>query len=163
MTSSNSVVPVAPDGVQTYEIGFDGDVGDLVHRVTPSARVLSTPTCTVLWHHLDLQTELDAVLDALSAVGITPRQVYESVGCSRRQRKDGDDGRRLDPGSMPTALTYCEVRIDGRLGDAILGHLRWSNRVLQTTIVRVRLSYDALRALLAEMSSATRVDYVISL
>jgi len=161
--SSASAVPAAPDALQTYEIGFDGDVGDLVHRVTPSARVLSTPTCTVLWHHLDLQTELDAVLDALSSVGITPRQVYESVGCPRRRAEGSDGARRLEAGCMSAASTYCEVRIDGRLGDAILGHLRWSNRVLQTTIVRVRISYDALRALLAEMSIATRVDYVISL
>jgi hypothetical protein len=163
MISSTSAARPAVEGLHTYEIGFDGDVGDLVHRVTPSARVLCTPTCTVLWHHLDLQAELDVVLDALSAVGITPREVYESVGCSRGQLAESRRGRRMDADAIAVASTYCELRIDGRLGDAILAHLRWSNRVVQTTIVRVRVSYDALRALLAEMSTATRVDYVLSL
>jgi hypothetical protein len=163
MISSTSAAPSAAGGLRTYEIGFDGDVGDLVHRVTPSARVLSTPTCTVLWHHLDLQTELDVVLDALSAVGITPREVYESVGCSGGHQREVERDRRLEPERVRTASTYCELRIDGQLGDPILAHLRWSSRVVQTTIVRVRVSYEALRTLLAEMSAATRVDYVLSL
>ncbi len=148
------------EGLHTYEIGFDGDVGALVHRATPSARVLCTPTCTVLWHHLDRAAELDGLLDALSAVGITPREVFESLGGTHGMLSEAGPGRDLDATSSPT---YCEVRIDGRLGDAILAHLRWSHRVVQTTVVRVRVSYDALRVLLAEMSAATRVDYVLSL
>src|SRR5262245_22333125 len=124
-----------------YEIGFDGDVADLVERAVPAARVLSRPTCTVLWHHMQDADELNVLLDALMTLGITPLEVYEAA-CEAPRNHDGR-GRRRKIGAWggarrPTPSTYCEVRVEGCLGDAILSHLRWSHRVVQTTVVRIK-------------------------
>lgn len=155
---------VRPGAARTYEIGFDGDVVDLVRRVLPTAHVLSSPTCTVLWHHLRDTEELDTLLDALLTLGITPLVVYEAAGGVRRGQ--GRPGRQAQvgesAGAVPPMPTYCEVRVDGRLGDAILRHLRWSHRVVQTTVVRVRASQEALRGMLAELAMADRLDYVVA-
>ncbi|HET9649734.1 MAG TPA: hypothetical protein VFP34_16095 [Microlunatus sp.] len=130
-----------PQRVRTYEIGLDGDVAGLVRSISPAAQVIGSPVCTVLWHRVDDADELYAVLDALYAMGISPREVHEAPAGARR---------------------HCEVRIDGRLGDAVLRQLHWSYRVLQTTIVRVRTSQDALRSMLSELTRTSRLDYVVS-
>jgi hypothetical protein len=158
---------IGDSAARTYEIGFDGDVVDVVRRVLPTAQVLSTPTCTVLWHHLRDAQELDTLLDSLLTMGITPVEMYEAAGGVRRGQAHTSplaEVRRWGgwAGAVPATWTYCEVRVDGRLGDAILRHLRWSHRVAQTTVVRVRAYPEALRGMLAELAVAARLDYVVA-
>lgn len=159
--------PSGPAGaaVRTYEIGFDGDVVDLVHRAVPAARVLCRQTCTVLCHDVRDASELDLLLNSLMALGITSFEVFEAAGGVRRvpamPRPRAGAGEWAAGLDSPLS-TYCEVRVEGRLGDATLRHLRWSHRVVQTTIVRVRASQDALRAVLAELATAGRLDYLVA-
>ncbi|HEU5483800.1 MAG TPA: hypothetical protein VFU98_02750 [Microlunatus sp.] len=127
-----------------YEIRFDGDVAELVQQVSPSAQVLDVPTYTILWQNVRVPGELDAMLDALIGMGITPHEVYGTGAGHRR-------------------TSYCEVRIGGLLGEALLQHLGWPHRVAQSTVILLRATHDNLRSVLAQMSAATEVDYVIAL
>ncbi|GAA3611391.1 hypothetical protein [Microlunatus ginsengisoli] len=123
--------------LRTYEIGLVGDVADRVRSLAPGAEVHSTDPLTVFWRHPRRPDEVDTLLQALSSLGIAPRELYESAD-------------------------YCEVRIDGCLGTAILHHLRWSHRLVQTTVVRVRLSHDALRTTLRQLADVGRLDYLLA-
>lgn len=145
-----------------YEIGFEGDVADAVHRVTPDAQVTEVPTCTILWSHVRRPAELDALLDTLLSLGLTPREVYESAAGlhQRHGGQAGPDVAASDPDEAP--LLYCEVRVVGSLGDPLLRHLGWSHRVAKCTVVRLQTSHAGLRAVLAEMASITRIDYMLA-
>lgn len=122
-----------------YEIGFDGDVRAEVRLFSPTARVLGVPTNTILWSRESGAADVDLLLDSLLGMGIAPHEVHEA-----------GDG-------------HCEVRIGGRLGEAMLGYLGWSHRVVRTTVVKLRASQESLGAILRQMSLVTRVDYVVAL
>ena len=124
-----------------YEIGFDGDVVEVVHRISPAAHVTGMPTCTILWSDEGAAGALDTLLDTLLALGITPSEVHEAAGDA----------------------AYREVRLNGCLGTTMLRYLGWSYRVDKTTVVRLESSHDELRAVLRNMASVTRVDYVLAL
>jgi hypothetical protein len=169
MTNPAVDSPSGPLGgaLRTYEIGFDGDVVDLVHRAVPTAQVLCRQTCTVLCHHVRDATELDVLLNSLMALGITSFEVFEAAGRARHGHGQELPRLQASAGEWAAALdapmsTCCEVRVEGRLGDATLRHLRWSHKVVQTTVVRVRASQDALRAVLAELATAGRLDYLVA-
>jgi hypothetical protein len=95
----------------------------------------------------------------LSDYGITPCEIHESAGGSRPERLPASGQSDLSSARPP----YCEVRIVGRLGAAVLHHLGWSHRVARTTVVRLRASRLGLRIALAQLSTVTGVDYVVSL
>jgi uncharacterized protein YjiS (DUF1127 family) len=137
--------PKLPDAaLRRYEISFDGDVRGLVDQIRPSARILGVPTRTILWRHTRSAAELDTILHALLDLGITPREIHESMPV------------RTEP------VTYCEVRVDGRLGLATLHHLRWSYRVASTTIVQLQTDRDGLQGIFTELAGRVRIDYVLS-
>lgn len=160
-----------------YEVGFLGDVADQARRVNPTAFVRALPTRTILWTRSSRANELDALLDTLSGLGLTPQEVYESVGphgsaaasggataeypalgCAGVGREGSGGGSRGSEGNL-----YCEVRVSGRLGEVLLRHLGWSHRVVQTTVVTLRASHRALGTLLERMSRYASVDYVLAL
>jgi uncharacterized protein YjiS (DUF1127 family) len=148
-----------PDTVGLYEIGLDGDVCDAMRRANPEAQVAAAKTSTVLWSRVQRRRELHALLDSLADFGLTPHEIHES---GRETHSD----RQSWPGrANPVGLRslYCEVRIGGWLGDAALHHLGWSHCVVQTTVVTVQVTRASLGDLLAQMSTLTRVDYVVSL
>lgn len=122
------------------EICFDGDVGDLIRAVDPTAVVSSRLTCTTLWHRQAGAEDLDRLLDDLSQFGIAPLDVH----------RGGDDHRRGD----------CEVIVPGRLGRALLHHLGWSHRVSPVTVARLSLTVG-LGKLLDALGSRATVRYVI--
>ena len=113
----------------------------------------------MLWSWLQRRDELHALLDSLADFGLTPREIHESVG-----------DIHSDPQSWPghtdpvgVRSMYCEVRIGGWLGEAALHHLGWSHCVVQTTVVTVPATRVSLGDVLAQMSTVTRVDYVVTL
>lgn len=116
---------------------------ELAHRLTAVAEVWSQPTCTILWQRLAGVPELNALLDALLKMGTTPYEVYEST-----------------PGVHRSA--YCEVRIAGCLGEAMLQYLGWSHRVVQPTVVTLQATPADLGSVLSELSAVTSVDYVLA-
>ena len=124
-----------------YEIGFNGDVVDLARRISPAAHVTGLPACTILWSSERSADALDTLLDTLLALGITPSEVHEAAGDA----------------------AYCEVRLSGCLGRAMLRYLGWSHRVARTTVVRLKSSQDELRTVMLQMASVARVDYVLAL
>ena len=64
---------------------------------------------------------------------------------------------------MESVFAVADVFFVGRLGAAVLHHLGWSHRVARTTVVRLRASRLGLRIVLAQLSTVTGVDYVVSL
>lgn len=159
------MTPVGTDAVRTFEIGLDGDVADLVRRVAPEASEVTVPTLTVLWSQIGSIDELDALLDELLSLGITPEVLYETVG----DRPCGPAGVGR-PGPAPAATEsdpaagsrYCEVRVPGVLGRAVLHHLQWSNKAVRITVVRIQASYETLRSVLGRLGSTADIDYVIA-
>jgi hypothetical protein len=60
----------------------------------------------------------------------------------------GDEGQPSD--QRPDVVRSYEVRVEGRLGDALLRYLRWSDRTPPVeSVVRVRLSAGGLQRLVA--------------
>ena len=148
-----------PDAVGSYEIGLDGDVCDAMRRANPKAQVAAARTSTVLWSRVQRRGELHALLDSLADFGLTPHEIHESG-------REIDSDRQSWPGRAdPVGVRslYCEVRIGGWLGEAALHHLGWSHCVVQTTVVTVQVTRASLGDLLAQMSTLTRVDYVVTL
>jgi hypothetical protein len=148
-----------PEADRLYEIGLDGDVSEAIRRSQPAAQVVGSGTSTILWTRLHRPDDLQVLLDALSDYGITPCEIHESAGGSRPDRLPASGLADLSSARPP----YCEVRIVGRLGAAVLHHLGWSHRVARTTVVRLRASRLGLRIVLAQLSTVTGVDYVVSL
>jgi len=148
-----------PDTERLFEIGLDGDVCDVMRRSNLRARVAPAHTSTILRSLLHHPGELQVLLDALSDFGITPHEVHAPAAGIRPEQQS-----RGDPADSVTARPlYCEVRIGGRLGVAALHHLGWSHRVVQTTVVTVRATQASLQEALAQMSTVTDVDYVVTL
>ena len=147
-----------PEADWLYEIGLDGDGCDAMRRTHPTAQVMSAGTSTILSARLRRPEDLHALLDALADFGLTPGEVHESPCRNGSERRSGGDP--VEPPSR--SLPYCEVRIPGVLGKAALHHLGWSHRVVRTTVVRLRASHRSLRAVLAQMSTVTGVDYVVA-
>jgi hypothetical protein len=147
----------APGSVdRLYELGFDGNVAAAVQSISPSAQVSTIPACTILWRRLRSADELDDLLDSLLDMGITPTEVHEASGGVHRRSGQGVSG-----GGPRT--TYCEVRVRGQLGDAVLRYLGWSSRVVETTVVRLRVSDEALGSLVGQVSQVSRLDYLLAL
>jgi hypothetical protein len=140
-----------------YELGFDGDVMATVHSISPSARVITVPVSTILWHRPSSAEELDDLLDSLLDMGITPSEVHESA----RRAHPGMDPAPGHGGVHPSS--YCEVRVRGELGNATLQYLGWSHRVVETTVVRLHASDEALRSLVGQVSAVSRLDYLLAL
>jgi hypothetical protein len=111
-----------------------------------------------LWSRLRHCDELYLLLDALSDFGLTPREIHVSGAIHPEHQCPAGSAE-----SVNERLAYSEVRIGGRLGAAALHHLRWSHRVVQTTVVTVCASPARLRTVLAQMSTVTEVDYVVAL
>lgn len=155
-----------PSGERWYEIGFEGDVVDAVQRLTPAARVTDVPTCTILWSWGRRPDELDTLLDTLSGLGVSLREVYESAGgLHQGLLPRGGTSTQVCPASSgdDASRPYCEVRVGGRLGEAVLRYLGWSHRVAKITVVKLRTSHEELRVMLAEMAKISRVDYLLAL
>jgi len=148
-----------PDTAGLYEIGLDGDVCGAMRRADPEARVAAARTSTVLWSRVQRRDELHALLDSLADFGLTPHEIHES-GREIHSHRPSWPGH-ADP--VGVRSLYCEVRIGGCLGEAALHHLGWSHSVVQTTVVTVRATRARLGDLLAQMSTLTRVDYVVTL
>jgi hypothetical protein len=148
-----------PDTVGLYEIGLDGDVCDAMRRANPEAQVPAARTSTVLWSRLQRRDALHTLLDSLADFGLTPHEIHES-GREIHSDRQSWPGR---PNPVGPRSLYCEVRIGGWLGDAALHHLGWSHCVVQTTVVTVHATRAGLGDLLAQMSTLTTVDYVVTL
>ena len=155
-----TVVSTPRSAERLYELGFDGDVMATVQMVSPSAQVTTGPVSTILWQHLSRVDQFDDLLDSLLDMGITPTEVHESVpGVRRGLAPAGGDGGT--GGSLRT--TYCEVRVRGQLGDATLTYLGWSHRVVETTVVRLRATDEALWSLVGHVCGVSRLDYLLAL
>ena len=155
-----TVVSTPGSGERFYELGFDGNVMAAVQSISPSAQVTTGPVSTILWHRLSSIDEFDDLLDSLLDMGITPTEVHESAGGIHRSP---DPAAGQDDSGASPATTYCEVRVCGQLGDAILKYLGWSHRVAEITVVRLRASDEALRALVGRTSEVGRLDYLLAL
>ena len=129
-----------------YEIGLDGDVGDEIRVLVPTARVAAMARSTVLWSWPRRREDLDGLLDRLLELGITPQEVHQAPG------RQGTDQH-----------PYCEVRIGGCFGEATLQYLGWSHQIAQTTVVVLRATQEALGSALARMAAVARLDYVLAL
>ena len=159
------MTPIGPDPVRTFEIGLDGDVADLVRRVAPEASEVTVPTLTVLWSRIGSVDELDALLGQLLSLGITPEVLYETMGDRHRGRSGvGRPGpvSATPESEAPAGSRYCEVRVPGVLGRAVLHHLQWSSQAVRITVVRIQASYETLRSILARLGSTADIDYVIA-
>jgi hypothetical protein len=156
-----SVERVSGSVERPYEIGFDGDVTAVVLLATPSAQVSVLPMSTILWQRLRWADELDVLLDSLLDMGITPAEVYEAAGGIAGAAAEVDG--QVDQQRVRARSPYCEVRIRGRLGDAVLQYLGWSHRVVETTVVRLHASDEDLRNFLGQLAPVTRLDYLLAL
>ncbi|HET8914931.1 MAG TPA: hypothetical protein VFM91_04425 [Propionibacteriaceae bacterium] len=121
-----------------YEITLCGTpLASLAARF-PSVALYPAPVSTVLSRSAVDSLEIDELVDKLRSLGITPREV--------RGSRD-----------------HYEVRIEGRLGDAVLHSLRWAARLEEEqTVMRVSATQGELRVIMEELAnSGSRIEHCI--
>ena len=129
-----------------YDITLSGaPPAGLVARC-PAARLYATPVTTVLSRRGVDDQQIDGLIERLRSIGITPMAVRA--------------------GSVPGNVqpeTYCEFRIEGRLGDSMVRYLQWAARLEpERTVVRLLTTRDGLQKLLEELAeSQVRIDHLI--
>ena len=112
----------------------------------PAAKLYATPMTTVLSRRGVDDRQIDGLIERLRSIGITPMEVRA--------------------GSVPGVVqheTYCEFRIEGRLGDSMVRYLQWTARLEpERTVVRLLTTRDGLQKLLEELAhSQVRIDHLI--
>ena len=112
----------------------------------PAATLYAMPMTTVLFRRGVDDEQIDGLIERLRSIGITPMEVRA--------------------GSVPGKVqpeTYCEFRIEGRLGDSMTRYLQWAARLEpERTVVRLVTTRDGLRRLLVELAeSQVRIDHLI--
>jgi hypothetical protein len=129
-----------------YEITLRGaPPAGLVARC-PAATLYATPVTTVLSRRGVDDKQIDGFIERLRSIGITPMEVRA--------------------GSVPGNVqpeTYCEFRIEGRLGDSMVRYLQWAARLEpERTVIRLLTTRDGLQKLLEELAeSHVRMDHLI--
>jgi hypothetical protein len=112
----------------------------------PAARLYATPVTTVLSRRGADDEQIDGLIERLRSIGITPMGVRA--------------------GSVPGNVqheSYCEFRIEGRLGDSMVRYLQWAARLEpERTVIRLLTTRDGLHKLLEELAdSQVRIDHLI--
>jgi hypothetical protein len=112
----------------------------------PVARLYATPVTTVLSRRGADDEQIDGLIERLRSIGITPMGVRA--------------------GSVPGNVqheSYCEFRIEGRLGDSMVRYLQWAARLEpERTVIRLLTTRDGLQKLLEELAdSQVRIDHLI--
>lgn len=129
-----------------YDITLRGaPPADLLAR-SPTVTVYETPVTTVLSRRGVDEAEIDGLIERLRSIGITPTEVR--TGSVRRKGQN---------------KTYCEFRIEGRLGASMVRYLKWKARVEpERTVIRLQTTRDGLQALLDELAdSRIGIDHFI--
>jgi hypothetical protein len=108
----------------TYEVHLQGSPPDtLMARFAPTV-VGRVPAQTVLMRRVTSQDELAILLERVLTVGLVLNDVHELRVASR-----APDATRRVAGQRTVSRAY-EVRVDGRLDEALLRFLRWKHRYL---------------------------------
>jgi hypothetical protein len=112
----------------------------------PAARLYATPVTTVLSRRGADDEQIDGLIERLRSIGLTPMGVRA--------------------GSVPGNVqheSYCEFRIEGRLGDSMVRYLQWAARLEpERTVIRLLTTRDGLQKLLEELAdSQVRIDHLI--
>ena len=112
----------------------------------PLARLFAIPVTTVLSRRGVDDQQIDDLIERLRSIGITPMEVRA--------------------GSVPGSVqheSYCEFRIEGRLGDSMVRYLQWAARLEpERTVIRLLTTRDGLQKLLEELAdSQVRIDHLI--
>jgi len=111
-----------------YEITLRGALPRALTARFPAITVLTEPPATVLFKQTSDPAEVDELTERLRSLGITPLEVRAYSG-------------------------HYEFRIEGRLGRAILGYLRWDSRLdPERAVVRVLASQHDLRMILEQLA-----------
>jgi hypothetical protein len=129
-----------------YDITLQGaPPASLVARC-PAARLYVTPVTTVLSRRRVDDQQIDDLIERLRSIGITPMEVRTGSVHGKGPKK-----------------TYCEFRIEGRLGASMARYLGWKAHVEpERTVIRLRTSRDGLQVLLDELAdSRIRIDHFI--
>lgn len=121
-----------------YEITLHGAPPAGLTLRFPSLTLYSVPAVTVLSRRVVDLAEIDGLTEQLRAIGIAPVE-------------------------MRASFPHCEVRIEGRLGDAIVRYLRWAARFEpERTVIRVLNTGEQLQLILDELvDSGTGIDHLI--
>ena len=126
------------EGCAVYEITLhDAPPTSLIVRF-PSLTLYSVPAVTVLSRRVIDAAEIDGLVEELRSIGITPLEMYASS-------------------------PYCEFRIEGRLGDSMVRHLRWAARFEpERTVLRFWTTADQLQLILDELAdSGVGIDHLV--
>jgi hypothetical protein len=112
----------------------------------PAVRLYATPVTTVLSRRGVDDKQIDGLIERLRSIGITPMEVRA--------------------GSVPGKVqheSYCEFRIEGRLGDSMVRYLQWAARPEPArTVIRLLTTSKGLQTLLQELAdNQARIDHLI--
>ena len=112
----------------------------------PTVTVYETPVTTVLSRRGVDEAEIDGLIERLRSIGITPMEVRTGSVHGQGPKK-----------------TYCEFRIEGRLGASMARYLGWKAHVEpERTVIRLRTSRDGLQVLLDELAdNRIEIDHFI--
>ena len=133
-------------GEAVYDITLRGaPPAGLVARC-PAATLHALPVTTVLFRRGVDDQQIDGLIERLRSIGITPMEVRVGSVPGKGQPE-----------------TYCEFRIEGRLGDSMGRYLQWAARLEpERTVVRLLTTRDGLQKLLEELAeSQVRIDHLI--
>jgi hypothetical protein len=126
------------EGWAVYEITLqDAPPASLTARF-PSLTLYSVPAVTVLSRRVVDPAEIDELIEQLRSIGITPFEMH-------------------------AASPYCEFRIEGRLGESTVRHMRWAARFEpERTVLRVCTTADQLQLILDELAGiGMGIDHLI--
>jgi hypothetical protein len=141
-----SAARVTSDQDSVYDITLRGAPPAGLLARCPTVTVYETPVTTVLSRRGVDEAEIDGLIERLRSIGITPTEVRTGSVHGNAQNK-----------------TYCEFRIEGRLGASMVRYLGWKARVEpERTVIRLRTTRDGLQVLLDELAdSRIRIDHFI--
>jgi hypothetical protein len=121
-----------------FEIALSDPPPDSLIARFPVINLHPEPTSTVLSRREPDPAEVDALIERLRSLGITPLEVHAS------------------------SRNY-EFRIEGRLGESTLRYMEWAARLDQErTVMQVSATQAELRMILKELAdSGIRIDHCV--
>ena len=145
-----------------YEIRLRGEMPPALRDQFPTLRIHRCRVETVLSRDVTDLAELDVLLEQLQSLGVVISEIRGAPAAGPSPPGSSPLGTPLgvtvtdrafgppaEEGGRPVVRSY-EVRVEGRLGAALLHHLRWSYRVqLDQSVVRLSSCPDDLAAFLA--------------
>jgi hypothetical protein len=170
-SSNMGIVPGRADSA-AYEIRVEGEIPADMRQRFASVTICRHRAETVLYRDVSDLAELDELLELLQSMSLVLSEIHRfgpdpRSARARRRRRDLTEDTRGDASPLSDdrlgVVQSYEVRVQGRLGDALLHYLRWSDRTpLAESAFRIQSNASDLWRLVAScMDHGLLIDRIV--